>query len=156
MDIANFFLEMLFWGHTAEKPPMEKVTIGHENTGVVVGMGAKVEGFKIGDHVGCLGCSYACCKFQWLFKQHPRNMTVSYTRFKDECEGCQIHNLFCQTGRQRLHGFTTHGHFAEYSLVDYRNSMVLPTGMDLVSAAPLFCAGVTGALMCKDLPRSTD
>lgn len=55
-----------------------------------------------------------------------------------------MHNLFCEKGDQRLHGFTTAGHFAEYSISDYRNAMVLPHGMDLVSAAPLFCAGVTG------------
>ncbi|KAJ5753583.1 uncharacterized protein N7511_007736 [Penicillium nucicola] len=112
---------MLFWGHTAEKPPMEKVTIGHENTGTVVAVGRNVTGFKIGDLVGCLGCSYACY----------------------ECEGCQVHNLHCEKGTGQLHGFTTHGHFAEYSLSDYRNAMVLPIGMDPSTAAPLFCAGIT-------------
>ncbi|KAJ5360454.1 hypothetical protein N7517_009645 [Penicillium concentricum] len=112
---------MLFWGHTAEKPPMEKVTIGHENTGTVAAMGRNVTGFKIGDPVGCLGCSYACY----------------------ECEGCRVHNLHCVEGTGRLHGFTTHGHFAQYSLSDYRNSMVLPAGMDLTTTAPLFCAGIT-------------
>ncbi|PYI09500.1 GroES-like protein [Aspergillus sclerotiicarbonarius CBS 121057] len=112
---------MLFWGHTAEKPPMEKVTIGHENTGTVTAVGKNVVGFKIGDPVGCLGCSYACY----------------------ECEGCRIHNLHCVQRTGKLHGFTTHGHFAEYSLADYRNSMVLPVGMDLPTTAPLFCAGVT-------------
>lgn len=54
-------LKMLFWGHTAEEPPTNKTTIGHENTGYVVGIGKDVQGFKIGDLVGCLGCSYACC-----------------------------------------------------------------------------------------------
>lgn len=39
----------------------ENVTIGHENTGIVVAMGNNVKGFKIADKVGCLGCSYACC-----------------------------------------------------------------------------------------------
>ena len=53
---------MLFWGHTAEKPPTDKITIGHENTGTVVAMGKNVTGFKIGDKVGCLGCSSACCE----------------------------------------------------------------------------------------------
>ncbi|KAJ5339169.1 hypothetical protein N7452_005897 [Penicillium brevicompactum] len=112
---------MLFWGHTAEKPPMEKVTIGHENTGLVAAVGKNVTGFKVGDPVGCLGCSYACY----------------------ECEGCRVHNLHCVEGTGKLHGFTTHGHFAEYSLSDYRNAMVLPAGMDLSTAAPLFCAGTT-------------
>lgn len=64
----------------------------------------------------------------------------------DECEGCQTHNLLCEKGTGRLHGFTTDGHFAEYSLSDYRNAMVLPEGMDILSAAPLFCAGITGLL----------
>ncbi|PLB50102.1 GroES-like protein [Aspergillus steynii IBT 23096] len=112
---------MLFWGHTAEKPPVEKITLGHENTGVVVATGSKVHGFKVGDNVGCLGCSYACY----------------------QCEGCMVHNLFCDQGTGKLHGFTTHGHFAEYSLADARNSMVLPDGIDMVATAPLFCAGVT-------------
>ncbi|CAG8126163.1 unnamed protein product [Penicillium salamii] len=112
---------MLFWGHTAEKPPMEKVTIGHENAGTVAAVGKNVTGFKVGDPVGCLGCSYACY----------------------ECEGCSVHNLHCVEGTGKLHGFTTHGHFAEYSLSDYRNAMVLPVGMDLTTAAPLFCAGTT-------------
>ncbi|GME50681.1 chaperonin 10-like protein [Neofusicoccum parvum] len=51
---------MLFWGHTAEKPSGNTVTIGHENTGEVVAVGKDAKGFKIGDKVGCLGCSYAC------------------------------------------------------------------------------------------------
>ncbi|KAM5352824.1 hypothetical protein ACJ41O_005546 [Fusarium nematophilum] len=112
---------MLFWGHTAEEPPNDTVTIGHENTGYVVGMGKDVTGFKIGDPVGCLGCSYACY----------------------DCEGCQVHNLFCEAGTGRMHGFSCEGHFAEYSVSDYRNAMVLPQGMDLDTSAPLFCAGVT-------------
>ncbi|OJJ08265.1 hypothetical protein ASPVEDRAFT_89494 [Aspergillus versicolor CBS 583.65] len=112
---------MLFWGHTAEKPPMDKVTLGHENTGIVTAMGSKVTGFKVGDKVGCLGCSYACY----------------------DCEGCNTHNLFCQEGTGRLHGFTTHGHFAEYSVADYRNAMVLPEDIDMAATAPLFCAGIT-------------
>ncbi|KAJ8116178.1 hypothetical protein OPT61_g2335 [Boeremia exigua] len=112
---------MLFWGHTAEKPPTDKITIGHENTGHVVAKGRNVTGFEIGDPVGCLGCSYACY----------------------ECEGCQVHNLWCEKGTGRLHGFTCPGHFAEYSLADPRNAMVLPKDMDMVTAAPLFCAGIT-------------
>ncbi|KAI1046849.1 hypothetical protein LB505_009713 [Fusarium chuoi] len=58
---------MLFWGHTGEEPLTDRTTIGHENTGYVVGIGKDVEGFKIGDLVGCLGCSYAC----WLSSPQP-------------------------------------------------------------------------------------
>ncbi|KAJ4202068.1 hypothetical protein NW759_015456 [Fusarium solani] len=112
---------MLFWGHTAEEPPTDKITIGHENTGYVVGVGKDVKGFKVGDLVGCLGCSYACY----------------------DCEGCQVHNLFCEEGTGKMHGFSCPGHFAEYSVSDYRNAMVLPKGMNPDTSAPLFCAGVT-------------
>lgn len=34
-------------------------------------------------------------------------------------------------------------------MADYRNTMVLPEGMDMVSSAPLFCAGITGKLLFK-------
>ena len=79
------------------------------------------------------------------FRTRTQNHRFTETKLQpDECEGCQTHNLLCEKGTGRLHGFTTDGHFAEYSLSDYRNAMVLPDGMDMVSAAPLFCAGITG------------
>ncbi|KAL2784601.1 chaperonin 10-like protein [Aspergillus keveii] len=124
---------MLFWGHTAEKPPMEKVTVGHENTGIVAAVGSNVQGFRVGDKVGCLGCSYACY----------------------DCEGCQVHNLFCKDGTGRLHGFTTDGHFAEFSVADYRNAMVLPDDIDMVATAPLFCAGITAYHAVKQCSLKT-
>lgn len=74
----------------------------------------------------------------------------------DECAGCQVHNLLCEKETGRLHGFTTDGHFAEYSLTDYRNAMVLPEGMDVATAAPLFCAGITGTYVnCRNKKRLT-
>ena len=60
--LTKLVLQMNFWGHSAPEASEENVTIGHENTGVVVDMGSAVRGFKIGDKVGCLGCSYACCE----------------------------------------------------------------------------------------------
>lgn len=127
---------------------MDKVTIGHENTGFVTAIGSNVQGFKVGDVVGCLGCSYACCKLQFLgCSAFGQCSTIDLLNHLDECEGCRVHNLHCAKGTGRMHGFTTHGHFADYSLSDYRNAMVLPKGMDTVSTAPLFCAGVTGKEM---------
>ena len=68
-DIPNIFLlltrnplKMLFWDGTKEEATSENVTIGHENTGIVVEVGRNAKGFEVGDKVGCLGCSYACCK----------------------------------------------------------------------------------------------
>lgn len=53
---------MFFWGYIVEELLYDNVIIGYENMGYVVVMGKDVVGFSIGDFVGCLGCSYVCCK----------------------------------------------------------------------------------------------
>jgi D-arabinose 1-dehydrogenase-like Zn-dependent alcohol dehydrogenase len=60
------------------------------------------------------------------------------------CKGCQIHNLNCETGNSKLHGFGRDGFFAEYATADYRNATVLPDSLSMKSSAPIFCAGITG------------
>lgn len=50
-----------------------------------------------------------------------------------------------------MQGFALDGFFAEYAVVDYHNAIVLPEKMDPVSAAPLFCAGVTAFHAIDDL-----
>jgi propanol-preferring alcohol dehydrogenase len=79
------------------------------------------KGFKEGDAVGFLSI-VGCCF---------------------ECDGCQIHNLSCSSGKQLLQGNTTDGFFAEYA-VDYHNVVILPSNLDIKTAAPIFCAGITG------------
>ncbi|KAI9811854.1 MAG: putative secondary metabolism biosynthetic enzyme [Pycnora praestabilis] len=101
----------------AEKP----VTMGHEACGYVQSTGANVKGFKAGDAIGFLYVK-GCCF---------------------ECKGCQIHNLNCENGKAVLSGFGTDGFFAEYALVDYRNAIILPEQLNVKTAAPIFCAGVT-------------
>jgi D-arabinose 1-dehydrogenase-like Zn-dependent alcohol dehydrogenase len=44
----------------------------------------------------------------------------------------------------RLQGFTTDGFFAEYAVVDYHNAIILPENLKTETAAPIFCAGITG------------
>lgn len=56
---------------------------------------------------------------------------------------CLIHNLHCSSGKQLLQGFTTDGFFAEYAVVDYENCIHLPDSVDIKTAAPIFCAGIT-------------
>ena len=98
------------------------VTIGHEATGYVVETGSGVSGFKEGDKVGFICVVDSCF----------------------ECEPCKkVHNLWCVTGKQKIQGFSCDGYFQEYVCVDARNTMVLPEELDVTSAAPLFCAGVT-------------
>ncbi|PSN64270.1 alcohol dehydrogenase [Corynespora cassiicola Philippines] len=99
-------------------------TIGHEASGTVVkkGTGAVASQFKLGDNVGFL-CAVECCF---------------------ECAPCKaVHNSWCKTGKTQMQGFSLDGYFQEYAVVDARATMVLPAELDVKTAAPLFCAGVT-------------
>lgn len=102
---------------------LNPITIGHEGCGQItkVHPSARNKGFKEGDVIGFLyiiGCCF-------------------------ECQGCQVHNLHCETGKQLLQGFTTDGFFAEYAVVDYQNAVILPPSLNPKTASPIFCAGIT-------------
>jgi propanol-preferring alcohol dehydrogenase len=118
-------------GEAATAPGTKPITLGHEGVGYVTKLhpSAVGKGFKEGDAVGFLYILDACF----------------------ECDGCQIHNLSCESGKQLLQGFTTDGFFAEYALVDYHNAVILPSNLDIKKAAPIFCAGVTGEDILKRL-----
>jgi alcohol dehydrogenase, propanol-preferring len=49
----------------------------------------------------------------------------------------------CVTGKTKLQGFGCDGYFAEFAVIDARNALILPESLDVVEAAPLFCAGLT-------------
>ncbi|KAJ9636290.1 hypothetical protein H2199_007965 [Coniosporium tulheliwenetii] len=106
------------------RPPSNKpVTMGHEGVGYIekIHPSAEDKGFKVGDAIGFLYIVGACY----------------------ECEGCMVHNLHCQTGKQLLQGFTTDGFFAEYAVVDWQNAIKIPENLEFERCAPLFCAGIT-------------
>ena len=99
------------------------VTIGHEGVGHIESMGAEASdhGFAIGDAIGfnyITGCCFTC-------------------------GGCQVHNLQCETGNQKVQGFGVDGFFAEYAVVEWQNAVKLPANLEMRRAAPLFCAGIT-------------
>ncbi|KAK7417111.1 hypothetical protein QQZ08_011737 [Neonectria magnoliae] len=102
----------------------ETVTLGHEGLGHIVSMHSSAEGkgFQVGDAIGflyILGCCF-------------------------ECSGCLIHNLFCETGKQKLQGFTTDGFFSEYAVVDYHNAAKLEEKLwNMDTGCAIFCAGIT-------------
>lgn len=54
---------------------------------------------------------------------------------------CAATPIACPEGT--LQGFNGNGYFAEYAVVDAQSAMVLPTSLDLVDSATLFCAGLT-------------
>ncbi len=43
-----------------------------------------------------------------------------------------------------MQGFGVNGFFAEYAIVDYHNAIILPDQLKTETAAPIFCAGITG------------
>ncbi|KAF4966983.1 hypothetical protein FZEAL_10591 [Fusarium zealandicum] len=108
----------------AIKDNKETVTLGHEGLGYIVSMHPSAEGhgLEIGDAVGflyILGCCFSC-------------------------SGCMIHNLYCETGKQKLQGFTTDGFFSEYAIVDYHNAVKLnESKWNLDTGCAIFCAGIT-------------
>ncbi|MFF3912324.1 zinc-binding alcohol dehydrogenase family protein [Streptomyces sp. NPDC001852] len=108
------------------------VTPGHEVVGEVVGAGASVRGFAVGDRVGVA----------WL------------RRTDGVC-------AYCARGAENLcpgseyTGWDADGGYAEYTTVPAGFAYRLPGTLDDVAAAPLLCAGIIGfrALRRTGLPE---
>ena len=101
---------------------------GHEIAGVVSAVGAAVQKFSAGDHVG-VGCLVDSC---------------------GECEYCQAgEEQFCvkravptYNGRG-YDGEPTYGGYSRQIVVDERFVVTIPDSLKLDDAAPLLCAGIT-------------
>ncbi|KAF2420965.1 GroES-like protein [Tothia fuscella] len=115
-DLMNFEANDIGLKLESDSP----VTLGHEAAGVIVAIGDKTKGFKVVQEVGFLPATNCCY----------------------ECEGCQVHQMWCEQGC-KMPGHAADGFFQEYLAIDYRNAIVLPEGLTALEAAPLFCAGVT-------------
>jgi propanol-preferring alcohol dehydrogenase len=101
--------------------PVLPVVPGHEIVARVAGLGAGVQGWRLGQRVGV----------PWL----------GWT-----CGQCR----FCTSGREnlcgqaRFTGYQLHGGYADYTLADARYCLPLPEAPDAVHLAPLLCAGLIG------------
>jgi D-arabinose 1-dehydrogenase-like Zn-dependent alcohol dehydrogenase len=93
---------------------------GHEVAGIVEGLGAEVHHLKVGDRVG----------LPWL------QATCGHCRFCIQGE-----DVLCTA--QKATGLNVDGGFAELVCAPAHSTTVIPDALDLVEAAPLFCAGVT-------------
>ena len=93
---------------------------GHEVVGHVAALGQGVTQLREGDAIGVA----------WLH---------------DACGACEYCGTGWETLCQRQHntGYSVDGGYAEYMLADADYGVKLPAGLDLVSAAPILCAGVT-------------
>lgn len=112
---------------TAGKFPTQlPCTASHEGTGVVVALGseaAKSSSFKKGDRV-------------------MAGLPLNPCGACRQCEGPDDWHQFCENIDGHI-GVMIDGAFAEYLVVDARNSCHVPDSLSMKSAAPLACAGCT-------------
>ena len=102
---------------------------GHEIVGHVVSVGDRVTRYKAGDAVG-VGCLVDSC----------RTCASCGEGLEQYCENG---NTQTYGGVERQTGRATQGGYSAEIVVDERFVLRIPDGMDLASAAPLLCAGIT-------------
>lgn len=103
------------WG-----PAQYPVVPGHEVVGHIAATGSGVKHLKVGQAVG-LGWHAGYC---------------------NQCNSCHAgdHNL-CQNSQATIIGH--HGGFADKVRAQANSVVAIPAGIDLASAGPLFCGGIT-------------
>lgn len=105
------------------------VVPGHEIIGQVVSVGDQVTRFKKGDYVG-VGCMvdscHACPPCKSGLEQY-----------------CEAGNTLTYNSRDRHDQRPTYGGYSEKIIVSEPFVVKIPEGMDLKTAAPLLCAGIT-------------
>jgi len=112
------------FGHT-----MFPIVPGHEIVGKVTGVGEHVTKFKIGDlaAVGCIVDSCGKCEY-----------------CEDDLEQfCDEGVTFSFNSPDKYLGGATLGGFSETYVCNERYVLSVPGTLDLASAAPLLCAGIT-------------
>lgn len=102
-------------------PSFTPITPGHEVLGRVVATGTGVSDFAENDLVGVMPLWSTC----------------------ETCEFCRAGvDELCQA--KEITGETVDGGYAEYMLATAAHTYAVPDGLDEVTAAPLFCPGITG------------
>jgi len=102
---------------------------GHEIVGRVASVGAKVSDFKPGDLVG-VGCMVDSC-------QHCPSCAAGLEQYCDE------RATFTYNDVDRHDKLPTYGGYSERIVVTRKFVVRIPERLDLKSAAPLLCAGIT-------------
>ncbi len=101
--------------------PKLPLILGHQIVGTVVGLGAGVDRFALGQRIGVpwLGYTDGTCRYCLRGQENL-------------CD-----NL-------KLTGYTLDGGYAEYAVADQRYCFSLPESSSDIAAAPLLCAGLIG------------
>jgi uncharacterized zinc-type alcohol dehydrogenase-like protein len=102
---------------------------GHEIVGRVAQVGSEVRDFKLGDHVG-VGCIVDSCRTCASCKQGLEQY-------------CEVGMTGTYGGTEKVIGGPTYGGYSDSIIVDRAYVLRIPNGMELSSAAPLLCAGIT-------------
>lgn len=102
---------------------------GHEIIGRVVGVGAEVTRFKLGDPVG-VGCMVDSC-------QHCAACEQGLEQY------CEEGHTLTYGSKDRHDGMPTYGGYSEKIVATERFVVKIPHGLNLAGAAPLLCAGIT-------------
>ncbi|MFA9440788.1 NAD(P)-dependent alcohol dehydrogenase [Uliginosibacterium sp. sgz301328] len=102
---------------------------GHEIVGRVARVGSKVSTFKAGDFVG-VGCMVDSC-------QHCASCAEGLEQY------CEEHATWTYNDTDRHDGLPTFGGYSERIVVSDKFVLRMPDGVDLKTAAPLLCAGIT-------------
>jgi propanol-preferring alcohol dehydrogenase len=101
--------------------PLLPLIPGHEIVGTIVGAGAHVREFGVGDRIGVPWMGYTC----------------------GQCEYCrQGQENLCD--QPKFMGYTMNGGYAEYVVADHRYCFRVPESYSDTAAAPLLCAGLIG------------
>lgn len=113
------------WGGRSSYPMVP----GHEITGIITQVGAKVTRYKVGDRVG-VGCFVNSCRkcgpcLKGLEQYCIEGPTLTY-------------NSIERDGQTR-----TYGGYSNKIVVDENYVLQIPDNLPMDSAAPLLCAGIT-------------
>jgi len=111
------------------RTPSLPVVPGHEIVGRVLAVGNKVTKFKVGEiaGVGCMVDSCGTCE----------------NCLSDREQICLNGATFTYNSPDKVSGGYTFGGYSDRIVVSERFAIRIPPGMDLVSAAPILCAGIT-------------
>jgi uncharacterized zinc-type alcohol dehydrogenase-like protein len=104
------------------------VVPGHEIIGRVVNVGPDVTLFKVGDHVG-VGCMVDSCL----------ECTACKQGLEQYCEG----PTYTYSSKDRQDNTPTFGGYSEKIIVSEKFVLRIPDSLNLKSAGPLLCAGIT-------------
>jgi len=102
---------------------------GHEIVGRVARVGERVERFRPGDLAG-VGCMVDSCR-------------TCHSCGRDLEQYCDQGAAFTYNSTEMDRKTRTYGGYSSGIVVDERFALKVPEGMDLASAAPLLCAGIT-------------